>query len=86
MADFNVDSQHRHHQFNTEDQEKGNISIKQKMGIHNTHGIVQKDAIEASSSSYHEEYVPPVDSPVLEASDPNASNDPPKKSTRQSKC
>lgn len=77
MPDFDISGQHHHHQqYNVGDKEKGNISIKHTTG-HHTQNVTQRDMIQASTSTFKEEYVPPVDTPVLEAYDQNASNDPP---------
>lgn len=64
---------HRHHQYDLND-DKANISVKHIRH----HDQPVSDQLQTSTSSYQEEYVPPVDTPILEPYNPNASNIPPK--------
>ncbi|MCE5317352.1 MAG: hypothetical protein LLG04_08310, partial [Parachlamydia sp.] len=78
MTDYDISRQHQHHQqFEYGEKDKANISIKKTTG-HHTQNVTQRDMLQASTSAFKEEYVPPVDTPVLDPYDPNASNEPPK--------
>lgn len=80
MPDFDISGRHQHQQYDYGDKDKTNISIKKTTG-HHTHNVGQRDMLQASTSVYQEEYVPPVDTPVLDPHDPQASSETPKNPT-----